>query len=233
MKRIFTIAATVSALAGATQAHATDFILTSDILNHAQAKHFYIDSSTATSVNANLGNTVNTGSFTDYYFFSPLVASVGSGSSTSSATNFQFGNGGGLNAISITSFSLADLSATLAGEFVNAFTTNSASTYLSNSLDIGNWVRSNSGLAINTWTANTDIGNLRQAHIDGVPLAAGDFYVIKIQGTAAVNNSNYTGTLNSTSVPEPATWAMMLVGFGAVGFAMRRRQEQAKVRFAF
>ena len=25
-------------------------------------------------------------------------------------------------------------------------------------------------------------------------------------------------------VPEPATWAMMLVGFGAIGFALRRRQ---------
>lgn len=26
------------------------------------------------------------------------------------------------------------------------------------------------------------------------------------------------------TVPEPATWAMMLLGFGAVGFAMRRRR---------
>ena len=34
------------------------------------------------------------------------------------------------------------------------------------------------------------------------------------------------------AVPEPATWAMMLAGFGAVGFAMRRRQQKASVRFA-
>jgi hypothetical protein len=27
------------------------------------------------------------------------------------------------------------------------------------------------------------------------------------------------------AVPEPATWAMMLLGFGAVGFAMRRRKQ--------
>lgn len=32
---------------------------------------------------------------------------------------------------------------------------------------------------------------------------------------------------SATAVPEPATWAMMLAGFGAVGYAMRRR---AKVR---
>lgn len=28
----------------------------------------------------------------------------------------------------------------------------------------------------------------------------------------------------SPAIPEPATWAMMLLGFGAVGFAMRRRR---------
>lgn len=35
------------------------------------------------------------------------------------------------------------------------------------------------------------------------------------------------------AVPEPATWAMMIMGFGAVGHAMRRRQKvTATVRFA-
>lgn len=35
------------------------------------------------------------------------------------------------------------------------------------------------------------------------------------------------------AVPEPATWALMILGFGAVGFAMRRRQQVATtVRYA-
>lgn len=33
------------------------------------------------------------------------------------------------------------------------------------------------------------------------------------------------------AVPEPATWAMLILGFGVIGGAMRTRQ-QAKVRFA-
>ena len=33
-----------------------------------------------------------------------------------------------------------------------------------------------------------------------------------------------TFTLLTPSVPEPATWAMMLLGFGAVGFALRRQK---------
>lgn len=35
------------------------------------------------------------------------------------------------------------------------------------------------------------------------------------------------------AVPEPATWAMMLLGFGAIGFGMRRRRlDTLRVRFA-
>ena len=33
----------------------------------------------------------------------------------------------------------------------------------------------------------------------------------------------FAGTLNLPAVPEPATWLMLIAGFGAVGAAMRRR----------
>ncbi len=36
-------------------------------------------------------------------------------------------------------------------------------------------------------------------------------------------------TLTGSAIPEPATWAMMIVGFGMVGGAMRRRRTQTAV----
>lgn len=36
-----------------------------------------------------------------------------------------------------------------------------------------------------------------------------------------------TTNVPTTAVPEPATWATMLLGFGAIGFAARRRRKRA------
>jgi hypothetical protein len=36
----------------------------------------------------------------------------------------------------------------------------------------------------------------------------------------------------SDAVPEPATWALMILGFGAIGGAMRRRTAAARPRLA-
>lgn len=54
------------------------------------------------------------------------------------------------------------------------------------------------------------------------------------RGTAYINNaSNLTFSASLAGVPEPATWGLMILGFGAVGGAMRRRQSiAANVRFA-
>ena len=53
--------------------------------------------------------------------------------------------------------------------------------------------------------------------------------------TTSTNGSGpaYLGpNLTISAVPEPATWAMMLAGFGMIGFGLRRRVKQ-KVRVAF
>ena len=52
-------------------------------------------------------------------------------------------------------------------------------------------------------------------------------YTLTISG-----NNRSTGSLGGTvtitnAVPEPGTWAMMLLGFGAAGLAMRRRRTAA------
>ena len=40
----------------------------------------------------------------------------------------------------------------------------------------------------------------------------------------ATNRLIYTYTAATAAVPEPATWVMMIAGFGAIGIAMRRRK---------
>ena len=50
-------------------------------------------------------------------------------------------------------------------------------------------------------------------------------------GSPAPNGNVLLGSLDVTpSVPEPATWAMMLVGFGAVGFSLRRKRRAGLIK---
>jgi hypothetical protein len=42
-------------------------------------------------------------------------------------------------------------------------------------------------------------------------------------GTAIGDNYAGLDLVSMTAVPEPSTWAMLLIGFGAVGYAIRRR----------
>ena len=54
-------------------------------------------------------------------------------------------------------------------------------------------------------------------------------------GTYTIGDEDFGETLvvrASPTVPEPATWAMMLLGFGMIGAAARYRRRSSKVTFA-
>jgi hypothetical protein len=60
-----------------------------------------------------------------------------------------------------------------------------------------------------------------------------DFYSLGTFGNAAPGNVLLGGLALTPSVPEPGTWAMMLLGFGAIGAALRRsRKKLALIRLA-
>ena len=45
--------------------------------------------------------------------------------------------------------------------------------------------------------------------------------------------TSFSATTIANPVPEPAVWAMMLFGFGGLGYSMRRRPKQTlRVRYA-
>ena len=68
-------------------------------------------------------------------------------------------------------------------------------------------------------------------------LDAGDLFFVNVAFTGAVNTKKFSfaGLWDDTTVappvPEPASWAMMLSGFGLVGGALRSRRK-ANVSFA-
>lgn len=49
---------------------------------------------------------------------------------------------------------------------------------------------------------------------------------------SSTSNAFETDNFAINAVPEPATWALMMIGFAAVGFGMRRRRPQVSVRYA-
>jgi hypothetical protein len=67
------------------------------------------------------------------------------------------------------------------------------------------------------WTSSSAI-------INPILLTAGS-YILHVAGNVSgTSGGSYSGILNIASVPETDQWALMLAGFGLIGFMVNRRK---------
>ena len=71
------------------------------------------------------------------------------------------------------------------------------------------------------WDVNYGAGGVANGGNIGLALADASTVYFRYDPTSHSVVSQLTAFV--TGVPEPSTWAMMLLGFGAIGFAMRRK----------
>jgi len=67
-----------------------------------------------------------------------------------------------------------------------------------------------------------------------VDISGGTFSAIQIVSSQPIFQLKQISTTGGTTppVPEPATWALMLLGFGGIGIAMRRRRKGGLLQIA-
>ncbi len=82
-----------------------------------------------------------------------------------------------------------------------------------------------SPLSLSANPFNTDL--IENYALAGQALGAGT-YTLTVQGTRG-DSGSFGGNVafEAAAVPEPATWAMMLLGFGAIGWQLRRRRSSS------
>lgn len=101
------------------------------------------------------------------------------------------------------------------------------------------------GINFGQWTQNgfsAPFGSLVGRYADGTYQLFGANFNGAAAGSGALelfywdsNSVDNSGEIafSLAAVPEPTTWAMMILGFGVIGGAMRRRRAQTKVSVSF
>jgi len=84
------------------------------------------------------------------------------------------------------------------------------------------------------YVVDTTTGTTEQGGLANIPITFGTENSLTVNYLSRGNGA-YGGTLAFTpaAVPEPASWAMLLIGFGALGSVVRRRKQQTRVGYAF
>jgi hypothetical protein len=70
-------------------------------------------------------------------------------------------------------------------------------------------------------------GRIESSATSNVNIFSGQLNNITVTGVSRGSTGSYGGNISfvpTAAIPEPGTWALMLLGFGAVGFSMRRRR---------
>ncbi|WP_294197593.1 PEPxxWA-CTERM sorting domain-containing protein [uncultured Sphingomonas sp.] len=158
----------------------------------------------------------------------PGFSVVGGGTMTGNVWN-QGANPQGAPSNNVFMYVLANSSATvtsLAGAFQNV------SLYLG-SIDAGNTidVLGQGGAVLRSFTGtdlvapNMATGNQTSDLTNRLITfkASGNEQLTGVRFSSSVNSLEFDNVRFSAAVPEPATWAMMILGFGVVGYVMRRR----------
>lgn len=237
MKRILTVAAGAAfTFALAPSAYAVDYCvgttrtpttLPTDNFGSGSSPASGPECSNVGSVDQNLQDLTNGGhfditAFGGSVFSGPISASIGHDVITTAATN----------AVDRFIFTIPQTGLGSGSVVSNTFSIGSAQ-----DLDFVSVVFNNGFQNFFATIDNSGLGSTATIQT-AVPIFAGVQNILTItystKSTTGSVATKYDGNLSFNPVPEPATWALMLAGFGAIGFAMRRqRKAQPQVRFAF
>ncbi len=84
---------------------------------------------------------------------------------------------------------------------------------------LADWISGNAGSTLSVYGIEIGFGSGWQGNFFG----GADNVSVQF-GTAGGVTSNFEVAAATGAVPEPATWAMMIMGFGLMGYSMRRRR---------